>query len=337
MSTYRVLQIGHGGMGRLYAEALRQREALAGVVVRTRASAARLSGTLNEPVHTSLEEALDSVRPDAVAVLSPTELHLSHARAALGQRLPVLVIKPVGCSPAEALSLGEAARAAGTWVLAAHEGVFQPAFVALERAVGEGQIGAVKEIRWLKEGQDVLSGGRPMDPERPEDRNGTNFGFVYASVMHELYTANRLAGRKSPNSAEVATVHAARSSMKLDSTLRYEGGAMLRLRYHLAPGLPFRRGLQVVGDRGSVLWLMEPGRTVLQVSSGREVRDVPFRGVVGGNPALPVIDALLASLRGEGPPTETAEDGARALEAARLLTVRAAECAGHTVDVERLC
>jgi predicted dehydrogenase len=334
-----VLVVGWGGMGRMYAEALRARDALAGLLVRSEATAARARAELEVPAGTSLERILDESAPRALAIFTTTEWHATYVRAAIARRLPSLVIKPATVRPETAEALYAEARAVDVAVIVAHEGVYQPAFLALEQAAAEGRIGAVREIRWLKEGEDPLSGGRLREPPGEADQAGRNYGFVYATAMHDLYVANRLAGRVAPTEARVTALHASSVALRLEARVDYPRGVVARLRHQVAPGLPFRRGLQVVGERGSLLWLMEPGRSVLQLRLGSEVRDLPRAGHAGSSPATPVVAALLARLDDPASPLAPIDDladGARALRAARLLTAAAAAHHGAEVDLDAL-
>lgn len=122
---------------------------------------------------------------------------------------------------------------------------------------------------------------------------------------------------------------------QLDARLRYDNGIEAVIRYDFHPDRPFRRGLHVVGDGGSVLWLMETGKTTLQVQRGRTKRDLPFHGGGVKVPAQHVVRAFIAVLEGAAP-AETLEDGCNALLASRLLTEAAAEHLGMTVDVDTL-
>ena len=326
-----ILVVGYGGMGRMYANALRKRCIVAGVVVGRQVTCDALSKELDEPGYTDVDEAVRATEPSAIAVFSPTEWHAANLRVALKHKIPSMVIKPACVDPEQAQSLFRDFEAAGVPLLMAHEGVFAPAFLALEAAVLQGMIGAVREVHWVKEGQESLSGGREKESPRPEDLEGRNYGHVYASVMHELYVVNRLLGRLEPENCDVGHCFAASHEMKLDALVRYPGGLLSRIRYNLGGELPFRRGLQVVGEKGSLLWLVQPGQSVLQLRQGKKVRDIGYRGRAGG-PAADVIHAFLELLDGGGSP-ESLEDGARALRAARKVTEAAASAAEVAVNL----
>ena len=64
----RILVVGYGGMGRMYARAIRNMSRLAGVVVGREESRRRLEDELEEAVFTDLEDALQRAKPTAVAM-----------------------------------------------------------------------------------------------------------------------------------------------------------------------------------------------------------------------------------------------------------------------------
>jgi predicted dehydrogenase len=327
-----VLVVGYGGMGRVYARAFREICDVVGVVVRKDETVERLKAEVREPVFNDLEAALDATSATAVAVFSPTEWHALHVRWALRHRLPTMVIKPACVAPEVAEALHEETTAADMPLLMAHEGVFAPAFLAMEAAIEAGQIGEVQEIRWLKEGREQLSGGREKEAPRIEDREGRNYGHVYASVMHELYVVNRMLGRVAPTKTAVSECLAASHQMKLEALLEYPGGLSARIRYNLGADLPFRRGLQIVGEKGSLLWLVQPGRSTVQLRRGTKARDLGYQGRPGG-PASDVVHAFVEMIRGAAP-TETLLDGARALRAAAQVAVAAAASQGVEINIE---
>ncbi|MBR58932.1 MAG: hypothetical protein CMH54_13055 [Myxococcales bacterium] len=315
--TPKVLLVGHGGMGRLYADALRSAGALAGVVVRSEASMERLSKSIAEPVFRNLSKAMEQQAPDALAVLSPTDVHAHHIRHGIRAGIPVMVIKPAAVRPDTARELKQEADNAGIPVLVAHEGVFAPAYRALEEQIQQGAIGSVLEVRWLKEGQDRLSGGRDADPI-DDATEGRNIGHVYATAMHEIYVANRLAGGAAPVDVAVHHANASIRVPELDALFTYPGGLQFRLRYDGQPDREFRRGLQVIGTEGNLLWLVQPGATILRRRTAEGTRDLPFVGTHTSNPAEPVITELMEML-GTEVVFENLDAGANALQGARIL------------------
>lgn len=86
------------------------------------------------PVRETLQQALDSDRPDAVLVAAPPNRHRELAEAALAAGCHVLVEKPVGAGLADALAIEAAARAAGRQVWAGFVRRFRPPYRRLRAA-----------------------------------------------------------------------------------------------------------------------------------------------------------------------------------------------------------
>jgi len=312
---------------------------LAGVVVATEASEKRLKAQLEEPVGRDLEAMVHDLGVDALAVLTPTDWHAAHIRVGFALKKPVLVIKPSTVKAETSEVLLRESRDCGLAVMVANEGVFEPPFLALERAFKARAVGQVREIRWLKEGDETLSGGREKEVEDPETE-GRNIGYIYATAMHELYVANRLAGRIAPSSVEVSHVHASASRPELDAHLVYPGDIQLRIRYDGRSGKTFRRGLQVVGEKGTLLWLVEPGSTRLEVRTREGSRDLPFFGRKTSNPAEPVVQAFLELVSKDSwtlsDIPESLNDGANAIRAARMLASASANHLGLRSDLDAI-
>jgi predicted dehydrogenase len=336
----RVLLIGHGGMGQLYARSLKRRSALCGVGVGSAQSRDRLSEQLEVPVDNDLNRLIETTKPDGLAVLSPTDWHANHARLGIRMGLPTLIIKPATAHPDTARALYKEASEGEVPVMMAHEGCCSPAFRTIEAALHDGAIGDLKEIRWLKEGKDQLSGGREPDAIE-EATEGRNLGYVYATGMHEIYVANRLAGHTAPTSVDLQHVRASMARPELDALFHYGPDLVLRLRYDGDPDRPFRRGLQLVGTKGGLLWLVQPGKTQIELRTRGGKQDLPYYGTSSENPADPVVDRFLdvatipeAQRSKEAGHLENLMDGAQALEGARMLTLAAAQFLSLDVDLD---
>ncbi len=121
------------------------------------------------PTYRSLVDALDDMRPDAVVVAAATHVHHELALAALERGIPTLVEKPVGRSPEEALSLGEAAARHGTLVMPAHNIAFSP---GIEHLFGPDVVGVSWTQRMTTEGS-----GTPLTWSR------SSMGELFYHVM----------------------------------------------------------------------------------------------------------------------------------------------------------
>jgi len=139
----RVIVIGCGNMGASHARAYARNEGfeLAGLVDRSRLVAERLSSELGGiPLFASFEEALESARPDAVAICTYPETHHELTRKALHAGLHVFVEKPLAGSVEEAEDIvrtaGEAGRAVVVGYILRHHPAWQK-FIEEARQLGK--------------------------------------------------------------------------------------------------------------------------------------------------------------------------------------------------------
>jgi len=115
---HRVLQVGVGGFGRNWVRVLSESSdvELVGIadVSREALDAAREKHKLDEDIcHTSLDEALDELKPEIVVCVTPPDFHREVAEAALSAGAHVLTEKPMAGSMEDARAMSDAANAAG--------------------------------------------------------------------------------------------------------------------------------------------------------------------------------------------------------------------------------
>lgn len=90
---------------------------------------------------------LDAEAPDCVHICTPHALHTPMALEALRRGIHVLTEKPCAVSPAEAAALIEAQNASGRQVGVCFQNRYNPAVLALKKALADGTAGPVKAIR----------------------------------------------------------------------------------------------------------------------------------------------------------------------------------------------
>ena len=114
-SPLRILQIGLGNRGRMWAEIIAGRKDVvpSGVVdVNPQAVAAFTAAHPDVPGFTDLDTALAATASDAVLLVTPPDGHLAQARRIFAAGLPLLAEKPLTLDMAEAVEIVELARAA---------------------------------------------------------------------------------------------------------------------------------------------------------------------------------------------------------------------------------
>lgn len=138
--------VGCGVIGPLHARAIDALPGRAAVVaavdVRAEAAAA-LAGQYGAEPMTSLGQALARPDVDAVAVCTPSGMHVDVAVEALRAGKHVVVEKPVDVGVEAAARLAEAQRAAGTTVTVISQHRFDPASQVVHEAVADGRLGRI--------------------------------------------------------------------------------------------------------------------------------------------------------------------------------------------------
>ncbi len=122
MSPVRIGVIGAGLIGRKHISVLRSGHpdfTLAGVA--DPAPGAKAEGQqLGYTVYPTIEEMLEKAKPDGAVVAVPNQMHVAAGLACVARKVPIIIEKPVADTVAEALTLIEAAEAAGVATLTGH-------------------------------------------------------------------------------------------------------------------------------------------------------------------------------------------------------------------------
>ncbi len=326
-----VLLIGCGRWGQRYADALQRRGALAGIVTKTAASAARAAARYQVPTDRSPAALYGRLTaagrpPSALAVLSPTPAHPAHAAFGLGLRLPTLVIKPLAATPAACRALGAAFAGAGVPLLVGHEATWNPALIAVWRAAEAGAIGGLRRLEIVRQEPDAA--GQPGDPATTHlDAAGRHFGWLYDTLIHEAALLHALGGALPCERLVVDEVFASSSSPRLLARGQLADVA-LQVRYVSAAGQPFAYSVDLQGEAGALRMRAGPGFATAELQPpGGDWRPLPRTVAASGRPEDALVDQLLASCAAvDAPivgPATSAEVAALALHTARRLTAAA--------------
>jgi len=119
-------------------------------------AAAQLGGC---GAYTDFGSMLDAERPDAVAVVTPDHVHVPQILAAAQRGLHVLTEKPLGITVGECEEAVAACRDAGVLLAVTYTYHFIHDFRIMREVVDRGEIGQVREVRWLR------FGGPPESPQ----------------------------------------------------------------------------------------------------------------------------------------------------------------------------
>ena len=145
MKKVRVGLVGLGPLGRVHAENLMFRipnAELAAVCTRTQAKLDEVRREWETPeVYTDYAEMLEKAKLDAVAVISPTNVHLEHVRLAVEAGLHVFIEKPTGMDAAECAEIERLAAAGGKIFAVGFMRRFDASYADAKRRIEAGEIG----------------------------------------------------------------------------------------------------------------------------------------------------------------------------------------------------
>jgi predicted dehydrogenase len=166
----RIGVIGVGVMGSNHARVLAGLSGvvLAGVCDPDPERAGFVARTLGCPAVAGVDELLD-LKPDAVSIAAPTELHHHVALQCIARGLHVLVEKPIASTVAEGQEIVAAARRAGVTLMVGHVERFNPAVEAIKQAV---------------RGESILSIG--ITRVGPFPPRMSNVGVVIDLAVHDI-------------------------------------------------------------------------------------------------------------------------------------------------------
>ncbi len=166
----RIGVIGAGVMGSNHARVLATLPGvvLVGIVDPLEAHRSRAVELIGCRTFAALDEML-AEGVDAVTIAAPTHLHHEIALACIARDIHVLVEKPIASTVAESNEIVAAARKAGVTLMAGHVERFNPAVVAIKRAI---------------EGEDILS--IAIERVGPFPPRMSNVGVVIDLAVHDI-------------------------------------------------------------------------------------------------------------------------------------------------------
>ena len=249
----RIALVGCGRIARNHFDAIRAVEglelaAVCDVVEERAREAGEAQGV---PWFVSLDEMLERVSCDAVAVCTPSGLHPAHGMAAARAGRHVVSEKPMAISLEAADRLIEACDAAGVHLFVVKQNRLNPPIQLLKRAIDKGRFGrlylANVTVRWT----------RPQDYYDAAPWRGTwefDGGAIMNQASHYVDLLQWLVGPVESVMAKTATL--ARRIETEDTgaaVLRFRNGALGVLEVTM---LTFPRNMEgsitLLGERGSV-------------------------------------------------------------------------------------
>jgi predicted dehydrogenase len=265
------------------------------------------------------EAMLSEVKPDAVSVCTPNALHAPVSVAAANAGAHVLVEKPMAVSEAEAQAMIEAARSNGVYLMVGHNQRFMPPHVKAKEVLKSGVLGKVITFRTSfghpgPEGWSV-DGKESWFFRKPDAAMGAmgDLGVHKSDLIRWL-----LDDEVSEVASFIGTLHKTETDVDDNAVclLRMKSGAF----GSLVASWTYYKG----GDNSTVLWcengVMRIGETsgdkvVVELRNGNV--DTYQVGAIATNEKQTfsgVIDAFVASIVTQTPPSISGEEGSKSLK-----------------------
>lgn len=228
---------------------------------RRRGSAGQAAGVETRTFF-DLEEAL-AAGPDLVIVANPTSLHVETARAAVRAGCHVLVEKPLDASTDAVADLLSEVRAAGVRLAVGYNFRFHPLVRRMSAVIQAGTIGRPVSGR--------ASAGEYLPAWHPDEdyRQGYSArrelgGGPILTFSHDLDLLCGMLGR--PVAVQCLAAHASTLEITTEDVaeigLRFASGAIGSVHVDFVRRPP-RRGLEIVGEEGTIVWEYEEDRLVV--------------------------------------------------------------------------
>ena len=160
-----------------------------------RSKAEAITAKFGGRVFDSMEKLLADPDVDAVHVLTPVHLHVSHAVQSLKAGKHVLVEKPVAATLEEIALLKSVAREANRVCMPAHNYIYVPSLRRAKRLLDEGRLGAIGSL-WIL-----------YNIFHPEQVAAAYGGVLRAVCNHHAYSVLYLLGRPRRVMAVTSRVH----------------------------------------------------------------------------------------------------------------------------------
>lgn len=185
MEKLRIVLCGVGKMGNNYVRILSQAAEceIVAIVDSEPVKAKVISETLQCPYFRELPAALDSVKADAVIVVTPMQTHYALAKCVIERGLPLLIEKPLTDDVDTARRICELAEKAKAPVMVGHVERFNPAIVAARQLIAGGSIGKILNISTKR------IGGTKAD--RADGRN-----IILDLAVHDLDLVYHFTGKE---------------------------------------------------------------------------------------------------------------------------------------------
>jgi predicted dehydrogenase len=308
----RIGVVGVGVMGSNHARVLAglSNVSLAGVADPDPERSGFVARTLGCPAVATVEELLE-LKPDAVTIAAPTELHHQVALQCIARGIHVLVEKPIASTVEEGQEIVAAARRAGVTLMIGHVERFNPAVEAIKEAV---------------RGEQILSIG--ITRVGPFPPRMSKVGVVIDLAVHDIdlirwFTDSEIVEVQ----PQVSSAVAEREDIAL-LQFRTANGVLAHINTNWLT--PFKARTVTVATRAKYIMADLLTRQVTECFGFQPDGSYSMRHLSVGHsePLRSELTAFIEAVRTGGPPAVTGEEGVASLDiATRCLSQRTAPAA----------
>lgn len=221
-SPLRIALIGAGNMGQQHYHHLKHlTEAALCAVADPGPQAAGIAAEWGVAYFADYRQMLEQVRPEAVIVANPNNLHVRTALDCLEMGVPVLLEKPVGVHLDEVRELVAASKATGVPVLVGHHRRHNPLIVRAHELVRSGALGRLTTVTALWQLQ------KPDSYFETPWRREPGAGMLLTNLIHDLDLLRHLCGEV--RQVQAITSNAVRGFANEDCAavlLQFDNGAL---------------------------------------------------------------------------------------------------------------
>lgn len=332
----RVALLGSGAMGQAHARAYATLPDIrvVAVVDRDSASAAAVGAPLGARAYTTLTDALDAERPDAVDCCWPTPLHRAAVEEAASRGRHVICEKPLALTLDDGHAMVAACRAAGTRLLVAQVVRFFPAYRALAGHIRDGRIGQPVLCTLLRQG--FYPTGRDSW-YRDETRSG---GVFLDLMIHDFDWALWQFGPAERVYARLVATNGvdARPYAQGMATVRHRSGVISGVTGTWGYLGPFTTAVEIAGTGGLLRYHTDesrPLRLLVPTEAPGDDSAVPLPDLAGGDDPYRVeLAHFVDVLHGRAEPLVRPEEALAALRLALAARASAATNEARLIRAE---
>jgi predicted dehydrogenase len=142
MTKIRIAVAGAGLIGQAHIKVLGSSPScMLSAIVDPSPAAAEIAANAGVPLYKTIDELLQSNRPDGLILATPNQLHVTQALQCMGAKLPILLEKPIATTVAEGEKIVGMVSATGAKVLIGHHRAHSPILVKAKEVIDSGKLG----------------------------------------------------------------------------------------------------------------------------------------------------------------------------------------------------